>query len=280
MSQAPKRLQCAQLAMDFLWARDRKGLEDMAAALKAIAAVCSDWNTEMLSCALEHWYCRHFHLWDCLIFMNPFTRRKMTLDSQRFVLAEVRSRTISTFKVHARFGGGKSLESDRVNITCSLNCCQSPVGRNVALSRRLAGHFSEEAYGDSDYYTRQSGHHVSTFLEHASGWLKSESSPRITVSPQQAGHYDLHISWVTQQGDVAVGQIAVACSRGCYRILKAITQDLAGIDGKHVLVLRGVSDAVMFPLDRNGHLTYSTAFRPHSPRLDNGSPRVESSERE
>ena len=270
MSQLLKTLPCADVAMDFLWARTRKDLEDMAAAMGAIAAVCSDWNTEMFSRSLKFWYCRHLLLWECLIFMNSFTRRKTTLHNPRFVVAEMRSRAINAFKVHTRLGCGKSLDTDRVNLTCSLNCCRSPAGPNIVLSRRLRGNLSEDAYGDSDYDVdyrgfrkddagilrqhRHSWNHIPKFLKQLSGWLTRPC--RITASIQPSGRYNLHVCWVThgwqhQQADVAVGQIAVACSKGCYKILKAITKDLADIDGELVLVLRGVSDAVMFPLDNN-----------------------------
>ena len=269
-----KKSFCAEMAMDFLWARQRKDLEDMAAAMEVIAAVCSDWNTEMFSRSLKRWYVRHFLLWECLIFMNPFTRRQMTLRNPSFVVAEVRSRAINAFKVHTRFGGGKSMHTDRDKITCSLNCCRSPVGPHVAMSPRLPGHRSDDAYGDSDYYVdinhfanpsdislvtsasridRNSGNHIPTFLKDLFGWLKM--SCKFTASIQQSGRYNLHICWNTHGGQnragVTVGQIAVACSKGCYKILKAITKDLADIDGELVLVLRGVSEAVMFPLDNN-----------------------------
>ena len=264
MSQSPGKLHCVQMAMDFLLARERKGLEDMAAAMKVTAAVCSDWNRDLFSCAFKHWYCRHVHLWDCLQCMNPVARRKMTW----FALAEVRSRAISAFKLHTRCLWLTGMDTrNRGNFYCSLNCCRSPVGLNIALSRNSdyylrGGHLSEEAYGDSDYYLRQSlpdrnnrhsGNHIPTFLKQLSDWLKTPY--RITASIQQTSTrgYDLHISRITDglphQGDVVVGQIAVACSKGCYKILKAITQDLAGFHEEFVLVVRGVSDAVMFPLN-------------------------------
>ena len=267
MLQPPGKLQCAQLAMDFLWARERNGLEDMAAAMKAIAAVCFDWNKDMFECALKQWYCRHIHLWDCLTFMNPFARRKMTLDCPRFVLAEVRSRAFSAFKVHDRgpFAGAKTIDTDKLTMRCSLNCCRSSVGRNIALSRNPQGHISEEAYGDSDYLfaayalpdkgNRHSRNHIPTFLRQVLGWLKTSGKIKASRSQSTTG-YDLHVSWVVHaeqhHGDVEVGQIALACSKGCYKILKAITQDLTGIQGEFVLVLRGVSDDVMFSLDNDG----------------------------